>query len=293
MYTPGYGQNLEKDSKLYNAAFWEGSTIAFLRKTASMSVRGSTGAASMLRAFARCNTRWSNWIEARLPTNFVTQLKAAHEDLAKDAVGKPGVVLDVGAGFMSPFARKPHLAFVVGVDIDAEQITRNRDVDAGLVGTAYQLPIRAKSLDVVVTRTLIEHLSDTDAFMREVARVLRPGGRAIHLFPGRFAPFAILNRILPERIKRQLLLLVFPASGGVLGFPAFYHRCTEPRMRQLLRDVGFDVVESRSYYYQSLYYKAFFPLYLFSLVYDLIVWGLGINVLASQVLMVAKRHTEL
>ena len=247
----------------------------------------------MLKAFLQCNARWSNWIEARLPSTFVTQLKTAHEDLARDAIGKLGVVLDVGAGFMSPFARKTHLAFVVGIDIDPEQIARNRDIDAGLVATAYQLPIRADAVDIVVTRTLIEHLSDTDAFMHEVARVLKPGGQAIHLFPGRFAPFAILNRILPESIKRRLLLLIFPASGGILGFPAFYHRCTEPRMRQLLGDAGFDVLESRCYYYQSLYYKALFPLYLFSLVYDLIVWALDIKVLASQILILAKRHTEL
>jgi SAM-dependent methyltransferase len=244
----------------------------------------------MLNTFVQCNSRWSNWIEARLPTAFVTQLKAAHEDLARDAVNKHDLVLDIGAGFMSPFARSRHQAFVIGIDIAAEQIARNRDVDAGLVATAYRLPVRTGVVDVVVTRTLIEHLSDTDAFMHEVARVLRPGGTAIHLFPGKFAPFAILNRILPEGVKRRLLLLAFPTSDGLLGFPAFYHRCTEPSMRQLLRDLGFDVVDSRRYYYQSLYYKTLIPLYLISLVYDLIVWRLDIKALASQVLIVAKRQ---
>ena len=102
----------------------------------------------ILNTFMRCNKRWSNWIEARLPTSFVTQLKAAHEDLAKDTLGHLGILLDVGAGFMSPFARKPHRAFVIGIDIVAEQIARNRDVDAGLVvhcpsalvGSMWSLP---------------------------------------------------------------------------------------------------------------------------------------------------------
>jgi SAM-dependent methyltransferase len=175
----------------------------------------------MLRKFVECNTRCSNWIEARLPTTFVTQLKTVHEHLAKDAVDKVGLVLDVGAGFMSPYARRPHHAFVIGIDIAAEQIARNRDVDAGLVGAAHQLPIRSGVVDIVVTHTLMEHLSNVDGFTREVARVLRPGGTAIHLFPGRYAPFASSNRLLPEALKRRLLLLALTAPRGVLGFPHF------------------------------------------------------------------------
>ena len=61
-------------------------------------------------------------------------------------------------------------------------------------------------------------------------------------------------------------------------------------MRRRLRDLGFDIIESRCYYYQSLYYKAVFPLYLISLAYDIILWRLDIKVLASQILIVAKSH---
>ena len=246
--------------------------------------------ATFLDAFVQHNVRCSNWIELRLPKAFVTQLKVAHQNLAKDALGKGGLVLDIGAGFISAFARDRHPAFVVGIDIDADQIARNRDVDAGLVATAYRLPICDGIVDVVVTHTLIEHLSNTDAFMREVARILRPGGSAIHIFPGKLSPFAILNCILPESVKRRLLLLAFPDLQGLLGFPAFYDRCTEPHMRQLLRNLGFDIVESRTYYYQSLYYKVFLPIYLVGLIYDLLVWRLDIKMLASQILIEAVRR---
>jgi SAM-dependent methyltransferase len=40
------------------------------------------------------------------------------------------------------------------------------------------LPFDDERFDVVVSNQVLEHLADTDAFVSEVARVLRPGGVA-------------------------------------------------------------------------------------------------------------------
>ena len=46
-----------------------------------------------------------------------------------------------------------------------------------------RLPVRHASLDLVVSKSVLEHvrLKDVDPLLGEVARVLRPGGRAVHI----------------------------------------------------------------------------------------------------------------
>ena len=48
-------------------------------------------------------------------------------------------------------------------------------------GSATTLPCRAASIDVVVACLVFEHISDVDAALGEVARVLRTGGRFLFL----------------------------------------------------------------------------------------------------------------
>lgn len=45
-----------------------------------------------------------------------------------------------------------------------------------LVGDGYQLPLRSETVDMVVLKTILEHVRDPRAIMAEVDRVLKPGG---------------------------------------------------------------------------------------------------------------------
>ena len=58
-----------------------------------------------------------------------------------------------------------------------------------LVAAGERLPFQAASLDVVVLNEVIEHVQDDAATMREVSRVLAPGGVAVIYAPNRLYPF--------------------------------------------------------------------------------------------------------
>lgn len=79
-------------------------------------------------------------------------------------------------------------ASAVGVDLAPEVVAharaaypRARFVEADLA----HLPLARASADAVVSLQVIEHLADVDAFLAEVARVLRPGGRFLCATPNR------------------------------------------------------------------------------------------------------------
>jgi SAM-dependent methyltransferase len=49
---------------------------------------------------------------------------------------------------------------------------------------ALDIPLRDESVDIVYGFAFVHHLTDLDQFLREVARVLRPGGRAVFMDNG-------------------------------------------------------------------------------------------------------------
>ena len=103
-------------------------------------------------------------------------------------------VLEAGAGegygadMIADVARR-----VVGLDYDltaVEHIRARYPRVCMLHGNLAQLPLPDDAVDVVVNFQVIEHLWDQGQFLRECARVLRPGGELLISTPNRitFSP---------------------------------------------------------------------------------------------------------
>ncbi|MFK7883161.1 MAG: glycoside hydrolase family 99-like domain-containing protein [Phycisphaerales bacterium] len=94
-------------------------------------------------------------------------------------------VLDIacGEGYGSALIGQV-AASVVGVDIDAQTIEQARDSYGSdsiefETGSCQEIPYKRDSFDVVVSFETIEHIEEQENFLREIKRVLRPGGLLI------------------------------------------------------------------------------------------------------------------
>ena len=116
-------------------------------------------------------------------------------EFAKEFVrAHPGArMLDYGcgAGRMVAEARKSGLN-MYGADVYyGGSATRSEAERSGLVGTAIfevrggRLDFADSFFDLVTNNQVLEHVEDLDAVLREIDRVLRPGGTVLSLFPSR------------------------------------------------------------------------------------------------------------
>jgi demethylmenaquinone methyltransferase/2-methoxy-6-polyprenyl-1,4-benzoquinol methylase len=172
-------------------------------------------------------------------------------------------VLDVATGTAAvaiALARR-YGCTVVGVDQSPEMLAegRRRVVAAGLAGSihlreahAEELPFEDASFDGLTFTYLLRYVQDPGATLRELARVVRPGGRIAML--EFFHPRSALPRLGWELYVRAGLpaagRLISPGWAEVGRFlgPSvrdFWVRTPPERLRALWHDAGIEDVRGR------------------------------------------------
>lgn len=113
-------------------------------------------------------------------------IRAALPDLAEP------LILDNGCGLGVYVARlreiTPH---VFGLEYEQERAAAaTRRLGAGVIvrAASERLPFPDQSFSAVLSNEVIEHVQDDRAALAEMARVLRPGGRALIFCPNRWYP---------------------------------------------------------------------------------------------------------
>jgi SAM-dependent methyltransferase len=135
---------------------------------------------------------------------------------------RPGeTVLDLGsgAGFDAFLAAREvgDAGRVIGVDMTLEMLERaRRNATAGGFGNVVfregrieALPIDDESVDLVISNCVINLVPDKAAVYREVARVLRPGGRVV-------VSDVVLDAPLPDAVASSVAALTGCVAGAAL-----------------------------------------------------------------------------
>ena len=170
------------------------------------------------------------------------------EAMVRSHVTSTSRVLDLGCGrggVIELVWRDVRLA--AGIDPDAPSLASHRAAGLPVVrGVGESLPFVDSSFDLIVSLWVLEHLRDPAATLREIRRVLAPGGHFVFVTPNMRNPLMLANRIgraLPA-LQRRLVPRVYGRDEADT-FPVQYRANTVESIRELADESGLQIYDLR------------------------------------------------
>jgi SAM-dependent methyltransferase len=145
-------------------------------------------------------------------------LKRLFPDL--NAEGSTVKILDVGCGTGANLEMLSEFGAAEGVDVSEEALSfcQARGLENVKLGAAEALPYDDNSFELVTGLDVVEHVDDDLAGLKEMRRVLRPGGCAVLFVPAFMFLWGVQDDISNHR-----------------------RRYTLKELKQVLREAGFEV----------------------------------------------------
>ncbi len=114
-------------------------------------------------------------------------------EMILEAAGKrksgTALVDGCGVGMYLDHMQEP-FASVIGLDIEFERLIEAKTQAEKVVnGVGETLPFPSNHFDFILSHEVLEHVNNDQAAIREIVRVLRPGGRLVLFCPNRGYPF--------------------------------------------------------------------------------------------------------
>jgi len=168
---------------------------------------------------------------------------------------RPGIAwLDLGCGhqlmrdwmpsgqqYEAELLRRPQL--FVGIDADVPSLRKNSTFRHLVAGDIEILPFRDEAFDLATANMVIEHVQCPEKFLREVRRILRPGGEFLFHTPNLWGYTIMIARLLPQRVKVWLIRLLEGRGAGDI-FATFYRLNSVRLIKALAHKNDMQVSES-------------------------------------------------
>src|SRR6266581_7621198 len=128
------------------------------------------------------------------------------EKICHDIGKRKPRILDVGCGTGANLQMLSQFGAAEGVDVSSEalEFCRARGLTNVKQGAAETLPHGDASFDLVTGLDVIEHLDDDVAGLREMRRVLRPGGRVMVIVPAFMWLWGVQDDVSHHRRRYRL-----------------------------------------------------------------------------------------
>lgn len=190
-------------------------------------------------------------------------------------IARPGLtILDAGCGHTAPNLQelRGSGARLIGIDLVRLEPQDGMELIEADLG---KVPLPDRSIDLIYSRSVMEHVVDPDAVYAESARLLKPGGRWIFLTANRWDYVSLVSRLTPNRFHAGIVRRM----EGREEFDVFPTAYKTNDRRQIARHAarhGFAIDRfERHGQYPAMFYQVG-PLFLAATLYEKLIMKIGL-----------------
>lgn len=196
----------------------------------------------MFQLFDHPSTVLWRAIEAKYVSNYLSKINL-----------KENLILDLGCGD----GKVSSIIFdgnfdIIGIDISKEEINkakRRSNYRELIIGDAQKLPFSDRSINIVFSNSVLEHIRDVDMVLKEVSSVLQKNGKLVFTVPD-------------DQFGKYLFLYVLAERLGLKGLASWYSKrrnqllnhfhCYSPKVWEYkLKEADMDMVYTKYYLSKS------------------------------------------
>jgi SAM-dependent methyltransferase len=165
-----------------------------------------------------------------------------YENKISEVLKQGDTLLDAGCGSSTPVLKNfiGKAGKLIGVDME-ERANDLNEIEY-LVGDIAAINVPDETVDLIISRAVLEHVLDPDAVFSEVQRILKPGGSFIFLAPNLYDYASIISLIVPNRFH-QYLVSKSEGRKPEEVFPAYYKANTHAAVKKLCEKNGLEIVD--------------------------------------------------
>lgn len=190
-------------------------------------------------------------------------------------LARPGMaILDAGCGHTAPNLQelRDSGATLIGVDLVRLEPQPGMEL---IEGDLARVPLGDASIDLVYSRSVMEHVVDPHGVYAETARLLKPGGRWIFLTANRWDYVSLVSRITPNRFHAAIVRR-FEGRDEIDVFPTAYKTNDRGQIAHYARAHGFRIETfERHGQYPAMFYRVG-PLFLLATLYEKLIMKIGL-----------------
>jgi len=131
---------------------------------------------------------------------------------------------------------------LVGCDGDINSLNDNVSIKMKIMGDIESIPVRNEVFDIVSANMVLEHLKCPEKAIREIKRILKPGGIFIFHTPNRKGYVNILGDMIPN-VFRKTLIVFLEGRREEDVFKTYYEVNTIQKIENIAFSTGMNIVE--------------------------------------------------